>query len=1048
MLEVKNLVKEYKSKKGAVTKALDDVSLCFPERGMVFILGKSGSGKSTLLNVCGGLDRADSGEIIIKGKSSANFSAQDFDSYRNTFVGFVFQEYNILDEFSVEDNIGLALELQNKKRDRETIDKILEDVDMKEYASRKPNTLSGGQKQRVAIARALVKEPEIIMADEPTGALDSKTGQQVFDTLKKLSQDKLVIVISHDREFAEQYGDRIIELKDGKIISDMTRDETATSERNVRFYGTDTVCVQNGQALTDKDMESIKNFLSKQKGAAVITSSREQIGAVKRDMPELEVGEFKEIAEQPVPKQYPEQKLIRSHMPLKHAIKMGAGSLKVKPVRLVFTLLLSIVAFILFGLASTVMFFDEESVTKKTLMSSSYSYLTVSKAYYETAKYYDNGELQDEYEEVKTTRYTADEYTALKNEFGGALAGIDADFKIENLTISTYAQQYYTTNIDGVVLADSSIQMLSGNLPQTEEEVAISDFMFDTFKHSKSKLTYPDGKQVTVTDYSSVIYSTEHPVVLVFNVNDADVSLKISGVYKGSEKDAQFGALRTAADEDRSSGDGNLQYDWENARGSGLYAKVVGNDALVKKVVEANASGSSIDIYKYFKTDSLVHPSVQYTKDNEHYREVASVYGMAQYGVEGEEQLQLYDLSGNTVTSLTAGTGGVPYLVIAKSMNSLADEYLNNDPDYRSLRDQKRNEYETEYKEGHGFPEGDPNPEGSATWTQEQWDEYWNDIYDRQNLWYEDNGQAMYEYVDEQWALIDPYKDFNAHRRALVDGKLREDVAIRYMKELYDKLTDWGVTVNLDYVLAVEGADMVPFTVKGVYYGTTSDWSICMYMSDDLYNTFYLPGPSSSYYTEYETKYVEPENAYITTVFIPYENKSQDVTDKVVEMSNTRNADDSTMQITNPVMDQLEMVFDITETLATVFLWVGIALALFSFLLMFNFISASITAKKKEIGILRAIGARSADVFKIFVSEALIIAVICMAVAVAGTAVLCMVINGILMEDTMLTVAIFVFGPFSIIMIVAIALFTALLSTTIPVAVYSKKPPVESIRAL
>ena len=159
MLEVKNLKKVYRSKKGVVTKALDDVSLTFPETGMIFILGKSGSGKSTLLNVCGGLDRMDSGEIIIKGKSSKDFSAQDFDSYRNTFVGFVFQEYNILDEFTVEQNIALALELQNKKRDKDVIAQILADVEMTYFAQRKPNTLSGVKKQRVAIARALVNAP-------------------------------------------------------------------------------------------------------------------------------------------------------------------------------------------------------------------------------------------------------------------------------------------------------------------------------------------------------------------------------------------------------------------------------------------------------------------------------------------------------------------------------------------------------------------------------------------------------------------------------------------------------------------------------------------------------------------------------------------------------------------------------------------------------------------------------------------------------------------------------------------------------------------------
>ena len=156
MLEVKDLVKVYKTKGGAEVRALDGVSLRFEEKGMVFLLGRSGSGKSTLLNVCGGLDSPDSGEIIVKGKSSKDFSAGDFDSYRNTYVGFIFQEYNILSEFSVEDNIALALELQGKQKDKAEIARILEQVDLTDFAKRKPNTLSGGQKQRVAIARALV----------------------------------------------------------------------------------------------------------------------------------------------------------------------------------------------------------------------------------------------------------------------------------------------------------------------------------------------------------------------------------------------------------------------------------------------------------------------------------------------------------------------------------------------------------------------------------------------------------------------------------------------------------------------------------------------------------------------------------------------------------------------------------------------------------------------------------------------------------------------------------------------------------------------------
>jgi ABC-type lipoprotein export system ATPase subunit len=173
MLKAVNIHKTYYTKTGASQKALNDVSLELDSKGLVFILGKSGSGKSTLLNILGGLDKMDKGNIEIKGKSSKNFTKSDFDSYRNTYLGFIFQDFNILPEFTVRQNINLAYELQHKKADEKKLTEILKEVDMLEYADRKPNELSGGQIQRVAIARALIKSPEIIMADEPTGNLDS-----------------------------------------------------------------------------------------------------------------------------------------------------------------------------------------------------------------------------------------------------------------------------------------------------------------------------------------------------------------------------------------------------------------------------------------------------------------------------------------------------------------------------------------------------------------------------------------------------------------------------------------------------------------------------------------------------------------------------------------------------------------------------------------------------------------------------------------------------------------------------------------------------------
>lgn len=220
MFQVKDLVKTYRPKKAEPVFALRGVSIDFGETGMVFILGKSGSGKSTLLHLMGGLDVPTSGELVIDGKSSKDFSKEDFDDYRNTYVGFVFQEYNLLPEFTVYENLALALQLQGKRADREKIRESLKRVELELDEKRRPNELSGGQKQRVAIARALIKDPKIIFADEPTGALDEGTGSAILTFLKSFSREKLVIVVSHDREFAEKYGDRILELADGRIVSD------------------------------------------------------------------------------------------------------------------------------------------------------------------------------------------------------------------------------------------------------------------------------------------------------------------------------------------------------------------------------------------------------------------------------------------------------------------------------------------------------------------------------------------------------------------------------------------------------------------------------------------------------------------------------------------------------------------------------------------------------------------------------------------------------------------------------------------------------------
>ncbi|MBQ8082905.1 MAG: ABC transporter ATP-binding protein/permease [Clostridia bacterium] len=231
MLEVRNISKTYVT--GDLTQvALDNVSLTLRDNEFVAILGPSGSGKTTLLNVIGGLDRYDSGDLVIDGVSTKEYKDKDWDSYRNHTVGFVFQNYNLIAHQSVLSNVELALTIsdvpasERKARAREALEK----VGLGDQIHKKPNQLSGGQMQRVAIARALVNDPDIILADEPTGALDSKTSVQIMDLLKEVAKDRLVIMVTHNPDLANEYATRIINLKDGQIISDSMPVEAGEQE--------------------------------------------------------------------------------------------------------------------------------------------------------------------------------------------------------------------------------------------------------------------------------------------------------------------------------------------------------------------------------------------------------------------------------------------------------------------------------------------------------------------------------------------------------------------------------------------------------------------------------------------------------------------------------------------------------------------------------------------------------------------------------------------------------------------------------------------------
>ena len=275
MLKLENINKDYISGDTTV-HALKNINIEFRESEFVSILGQSGGGKTTLLNIIGGLDRYTSGDLIINNKSTKNFKDRDWDAYRNYSVGFVFQNYNLIPHQTVLANVELALTLSgvSKKERKQKAIKALEDVGLKEQIHKKPNQLSGGQMQRVAIARALVNNPDIILADEPTGALDTQTSVQVMEILKRISKDKLVIMVTHNPELAEKYSTRIVRILDGTIMNDSN---PYTSEK------------KEAKKSKEKRRTSMKFFtalnlslnnLMTKKGRTILTSFAGSIGII------------------------------------------------------------------------------------------------------------------------------------------------------------------------------------------------------------------------------------------------------------------------------------------------------------------------------------------------------------------------------------------------------------------------------------------------------------------------------------------------------------------------------------------------------------------------------------------------------------------------------------------------------------------------------------------------------------------------------------------------------------------------------------------------
>ena len=357
MIEISNLTKIYRAKKRKNHCALKNINLTLPDKGLVFVLGKSGSGKSTLLNLIGGLDNITSGKIVVDGNDLSGFSEGDFCNYRNSHIGFIFQDYHLIEELTVYDNILLSLNLSGEK-DGEKVKSALAKVDLAGYEDRYPSELSGGEQQRVAIARTIVKNPRVILADEPTGNLDTVTAKRIVQLLKELSKERLILIVSHNINDATNFADRIIELKKGEIILDKSRNPDFADE--VKLIDGKLVYPQ-GLDLSSKDIATINGYFAKEKSGELVKRTDKFLTTGKSaDKPKkIEIEN----------KKFPFLKILR----------LSAKFLKNKALTIAVSSFMVAVIMIIMALAQTIIAFNANEVIQSEMIKSNQTSLLANK---------------------------------------------------------------------------------------------------------------------------------------------------------------------------------------------------------------------------------------------------------------------------------------------------------------------------------------------------------------------------------------------------------------------------------------------------------------------------------------------------------------------------------------------------------------------------------------------------------------------------------------------------------------------------------------------
>lgn len=1043
MLELKNICKTYRPKKGVPVQALKNVSIKFTEKGMVFILGKSGCGKSTLLNCIGGLDKFDSGELIIKGKSSKDFSGSDFDSYRNTFIGFIFQEYNILSEFNVEKNIALALELQGKKATHEKVQELLEQVDLADQGKRKTNELSGGQKQRIAIARALIKDPEIIIADEPTGALDSATGKQVFDTLKKLSQDKLVIIVSHDREFAENYADRIIEMKDGVIISDETKRHIDGQKLNdgVSVIGDDVIHIKAGHTVTQKEVEFITKYIQKRDDSEAFISLNPNTNKKFREIAKIDDNNATEkfdktTSEDLTTKTYDRKdlKLIKSRLKFKDSFKMGASGLKAKPVRLIFTIFLSFIAFAMFGIIDTASAFNAVDNTAKSIQDSNVKYLSMYKKSQVNSSnnyYYFNNSLLGDADIADMSESTG---VALKPVYtmGDAVGRGGNSLSIENFKQSTL-NGYYIDSFAGLAeLSKTDLEAMGCTLvgtgskyPTSAYEILLTKYQVESFMQRGYKddtITVADEKYIQPEDIQA------NPSVLIgkkLSINGGKTTFTICGII-----DTKFDGekYKEAMKEDANfvySMLGSLEL--EPIQQTSIHNIGVVGAGTIESI---RSSGSeTVEVSGALKLNGSL---MYYVDVNRNGYTSSESKGQSYSKLVKKENLGTYLNNFSFITNGNTELAGNTVVMSAYRFGNMAEQIFN--PDYNSQEAITKEELLA-----CGF---------STNVASKIVDSYGGEYYYTPCAVTSEDVSSL-----ENIRLSVIISTLSRGQGELILNSTTTELGINYtlvpelqrdINTLIEK-TQEKAKLKYNQKNQYDAGNVLDSTIVGffMYYSSTGDNKFEDYMivGADLYIATQKMEADQGVYG-FAIGVMPTDSNDIKQIAKKHFNYLQIVND---DASYNKEIKTPIYLMSNEVVGTMNEVKGMADSITKYLMYVALGFCLFASLMLMNFIATSISYKKREIGILRALGSKKSDVFGIFFNESLIIAFINFVLASIGCMVTTGLLNAMLRKEYELKITIFNFGIRQLALILVISVAVAFISSLIPVSKIAKKQPIDAI---